>query len=207
MNFLKDMDVLASRDRYYTDTEHEAKYNSTIRHLLCRMIDVYEKFPKEFSEYADAKEEWLRDFIGDDNDYSFSIEKRGNKYYLNVTDYRYGDSPIDEKIKIPSCILEDDWEKSIAEDLEAKRVRELEKEIDKLKEFIKNAPDKLLSLENELRELNTKYKVGDIVGVFGYETDVKIHDVQYDGYHPRYLVSLADGDEWIYDDDIAYKIK
>ena len=205
MNFLKDMDVLASRNRCYTDTEHEAKYNSTIRHLLCRMIDVYEKFPKEFSEYADAKEEWLSDFIRDDHDYSFSIEKRGNKYYLNVTDYRYGDSPIDERIKIPSCILKDDWEKSITEDLEAKKIQELEKEIDKLKEFIKNAPGKLLSLENELKNLNTKYKVGDLVSIVGYETDVKIWDIHYDGYEPIYLVNLAGVDEWVYDYDIAHK--
>ena len=53
--------------------------------------------------------------------------------------------------------------------------------------------------------MDSKYKIGDIVGIYGYETDVKIWDIRQEGDTYSYLVSLADGDEWIYDDDIAYK--
>lgn len=53
--------------------------------------------------------------------------------------------------------------------------------------------------------MESRYKVGDIVGIYGYETDVKIWDIKWYGNEPSYLVCLADGDEWIFDDDIAYK--
>ena len=53
--------------------------------------------------------------------------------------------------------------------------------------------------------MTSKYKVGDIVGIYGYETNVKIWDIRWHGNEPSYLVCLADGDEWIFDDDIAYK--
>lgn len=53
--------------------------------------------------------------------------------------------------------------------------------------------------------MTSKYKVGDIVGIYDYETDVKIWDIRWHGNEPSYLVCLADGDEWIFDDDIAYK--
>ena len=54
--------------------------------------------------------------------------------------------------------------------------------------------------------MTSKYKMGDIVGIYGYETDVKIWDIRWYGNEPSYLVCLADGDEWICDDDIAYKV-
>ena len=54
--------------------------------------------------------------------------------------------------------------------------------------------------------MTSKYKVGDIVGIYGYETDVKIWDIRWYGNEPSYLVCLADGDEWVYDDDIVYKV-
>ena len=50
-----------------------------------------------------------------------------------------------------------------------------------------------------------KYNVGDVVGVFGYETDVVIADVRKEGSSFAYKVYLADEEEWIYDDDIAYR--
>ena len=53
--------------------------------------------------------------------------------------------------------------------------------------------------------MDSRYKVGDFVGIYGYETDVKIRDIKWYGNEPSYLVCLADGDEWIFDDDIAYK--
>ena len=50
-----------------------------------------------------------------------------------------------------------------------------------------------------------KYNVGDVVGVYGYETDVVIADVRKEGSSFSYKVYLADEEEWIYDDDIAYR--
>lgn len=50
-----------------------------------------------------------------------------------------------------------------------------------------------------------KYNVGDVVGVYGYETDVVIADVRKEGSSFAYKVYLADEEEWIYDDDIAYR--
>lgn len=49
-----------------------------------------------------------------------------------------------------------------------------------------------------------KYNVGDVVGVYGYETDVVIADVRKKGSSFAYKVYLADEEEWIYDSDIAY---
>lgn len=50
-----------------------------------------------------------------------------------------------------------------------------------------------------------KYNVGDVVGVYGYETDVVIADVRKEGSSFAYKVYLADEEEWIYDNDIAYR--
>ena len=52
----------------------------------------------------------------------------------------------------------------------------------------------------------SKYKVGDVVGIYGYETEVKIWEIRWEGSTPCYMVCTSDGDEWIYDDDIAYKV-
>ena len=50
-----------------------------------------------------------------------------------------------------------------------------------------------------------KYNEGDVVGVYGYETDVVIADVRKEGSSFTYKVYLADDEEWIYDSDIAYR--
>jgi len=51
-----------------------------------------------------------------------------------------------------------------------------------------------------------KYNDGDVVGVYGYETDVKICDVRKEGSTYAYKVYLADEETWIYEDDIAYEV-
>lgn len=51
----------------------------------------------------------------------------------------------------------------------------------------------------------SKYNKGDFVGVYGYETDVRIEEVRWNGSSYSYKVYLAGEEEWIYDDDIAYK--
>lgn len=54
--------------------------------------------------------------------------------------------------------------------------------------------------------MESKYKIGDSIGIWGYETDVPILDIIQFGDDFEYKVCLADEIEWITDDDIAYKI-
>ena len=54
--------------------------------------------------------------------------------------------------------------------------------------------------------MESKYKIGDIVGIWGYETAVPILDIIQIGDDFEYKVCLADEIEWIIDDEIAYKI-
>ena len=51
------------------------------------------------------------------------------------------------------------------------------------------------------------YNEGDIVGVYGYETDVRIEEVRWDGASYSYKVYLAGEEEWLYCDDIAYEVE
>lgn len=51
-----------------------------------------------------------------------------------------------------------------------------------------------------------EYITGDFVGVYGYETDVKIHAMHWNGYCFAYKVYL-DEEEWITADEIAYKVE
>ena len=55
--------------------------------------------------------------------------------------------------------------------------------------------------------MESNYKIGDSVGIWGYETDVPILDIMQIGDDFEYKVCLADEIEWITDDDIAYKIE
>ena len=62
--------------------------------------------------------------------------------------------------------------------------------------------------EKELVEyFKSKYTTGDFVGIYGYETDVRIQQMRWDGSGFMYKVYLADEEEWITDDDIAYKVE
>lgn len=152
MGVFKDIDVIANIGNCYLDAKRERTYKSIIKHILCRLIDVYDEYPKDFPDFIDA-EDWLRDFISDDGDYTFNLYKRGETYSLGVTDFCY-DNPREEKYKIPTCILKDDWVTALNEDLKLKKILSLEKEIESLKKTIKEAPSKLAALEKELEELN-----------------------------------------------------
>lgn len=54
--------------------------------------------------------------------------------------------------------------------------------------------------------MESNYKIGDSIGIWGYETDVPILDIMEIGDTFYYKVCLADEIEWITDEDIAYKI-
>ena len=51
------------------------------------------------------------------------------------------------------------------------------------------------------------YNEGDIVGIYGYESDVRIEEVRWDGASYSYKVYLAGEEEWLYGDDIAYEVE
>ena len=51
------------------------------------------------------------------------------------------------------------------------------------------------------------YNEGDIIGVYGYETDVRIEEVRWDGASYSYKVYIAGKEEWLYGDDIAYEVE
>ena len=51
------------------------------------------------------------------------------------------------------------------------------------------------------------YNEGDIVGVYDYESDVRIEEVRWDGASYSYKVYLAGKEEWLYGDDIAYEVE
>ena len=51
------------------------------------------------------------------------------------------------------------------------------------------------------------YNEGDIVGVYDYESDVRIEEVRWDGASYSYKVYLAGEEEWLCYDDIAYKVE
>ena len=54
------------------------------------------------------------------------------------------------------------------------------------------------------------YKIGDIVGVYSYEPDiraVRIEEVRWDGSSYSYKVHLDGEEKWIYGVDIAYEVE
>ena len=55
--------------------------------------------------------------------------------------------------------------------------------------------------------MESKYKIGDRVGIWEYESDVPILDIMQIGDSFEYKVCLAGEIEWIIDEDIAYKIE
>ena len=55
--------------------------------------------------------------------------------------------------------------------------------------------------------MESKYKIGDRVGIWEYESDVPILDIMQIGDSFEYKVCLAGEIEWIIDEDIAYKVE
>ena len=51
------------------------------------------------------------------------------------------------------------------------------------------------------------YNEGDIVGVYDYESDVRIEEVRWDGSSYSYKVHLDGEEKWICGNDIAYDVE
>ena len=146
--------------RYDKCNVPEKEYRSTMRQLMCRLIDVDEQFPYEYDGYDDIKETYLPDFLRgeEDCDYSFTVEPpRNNVFKLIITDW-LSDRRNDEIIKIPSFILEDNWKNNSASRQIHKRIKEIDSEITRLENILQTGESQISELKNEKIKLENELK-------------------------------------------------
>ena len=133
-----------------TDTE----YYRLFRHLFCRLMDVHEMFPNNEIPYLSYISEPVIDFLNDIDEsgkcFKF-ITGNANSEYCKIEIY---DGYETENIRLPKCILEDDWENKFNEYLKNKKHNDLVKQIEKLEESIKNGPVELERLKKELADMD-----------------------------------------------------
>lgn len=129
----------------------EKQRKSIMRRLMCRLIDVEEEWP--FVYHYDNVSTWLQDFINGEEEYSFEL-KVGCKgdIILSATDF-FNDHAHKETVKIPTFLLKDDWKEQIQVQKKHSRLKELDKEIQKLNDILANAPTRLLELKEEKHRL------------------------------------------------------
>lgn len=136
----------------------DTEYNRIMRQLMLRLIDVEEMFPGEYDYYEDIKDEYLPDFLRfeDNRDYSYSLElSRSGGYKLVITDWST-DYRQDTVIKIPLFILEDKWYNDVESQISHRRINEINKEIDRIKEIMASGNEKIEKLMKEKTELEDK---------------------------------------------------
>ena len=144
----KDINKILNKTFFYSDEENSLLY-STLRYVFCRMIDVYDTYEKEFPDYK-AIPIYFRDFLKDESNYFYRITKGRDNYYVSVED---DDEYELEKFIIPFCVLEDDWKEKLENELKIKRISKLKKEIERLEKVLADAPNELVKLKNELKEI------------------------------------------------------
>ena len=146
----------------YTDDFSDREYNRIMRQLMLRLIDVEEMFPGEYDYYEDIKDEYLPDFLKceEDRDYSYSVEtSRGGGYKLVVTDWST-DYRRDTVIKIPSFILEENWYNDIESQRIHRRIKEIDKEIERIEIIMASGTGQIMELNKEKSDL--EYKLQDL---------------------------------------------
>lgn len=150
MNEFNNIEKFHNNRWFPTDKE----YTRFLRHLFCRLMDAYDKFPNDLKTLGYVDEAFI-EFLNADSDKSFKFMKGTDFYRIEVCDtaYDYNDQH-EHIIRFPKVLLDDDWESTTGTYLTNKRRSDLKREIDKLKEFIKTAPNELEKLERELSELN-----------------------------------------------------
>lgn len=159
MNLIKQVEKICG-DRYgvVTPNVSDREYDRIVRQLMCRLIDVEELFPGEYKYYEDVSFEYLPDFLRgrEDRDYSYAVESpRANVYKLVVTDWST-DHRVDTVIKIPKFILEDNWYDNVDARIAYRRIKQIDQEITKIEEIIKNGPEQIAELNKEKTELQAK---------------------------------------------------
>ena len=146
----------------YTDDFSDREYNRIMRQLMLRLIDVEEMFPGEYDYYDDIKDEYLPDFLRceEDRDYVYSVEtSRGGGYILVITDWST-DYRRDTIIKIPLFILEENWYNDIESQRIHRRIKEIDKEIEKIEIIMASGTGQIMELNKEKSDL--EYKLQDL---------------------------------------------
>lgn len=144
----KDINKVLNKTFFWCNEENALLY-STLRYLFCRMMDVHDIYEMDFPEYESIPK-YFRDFLKDESNYYYRITKGRENYYLSVED---DDEYELEKFIIPFCVLEDDWKEKLKDDLKLKKISKLKKEIGRLEKVLADAPNELVKLKNELKEI------------------------------------------------------
>ena len=146
----------------YTDDFSDREFERTIRQLMIRLIDVEEMFPHEYDDYEDIKDRYLPDFLKceDNRDYVYSVEtSRGGGYKLVITDWST-DYRRDTIIKIPTYILEDNWYNDVESQRIHRRIKEIDKEIERIETIMASGTGQIMELNKEKGDL--EYKLQDL---------------------------------------------
>lgn len=144
MNALTNVDKYINHTVVWSDKDSRCFY----RHLLNRLMDVYYLFPKALPHLGSI-DIYFGEFLSEECDYNFTLKEGAEFYRLDVSD-----GFDDDKFRFPKCVLDDDWEDKLVKCIENKRRNDLQKEIARLEESIKNGPAELERLKKEFAELN-----------------------------------------------------
>lgn len=150
-SIFKDIDKVLGND-FIFNLSSVKTYNSIIKHLFCRMIDVYEEFfnEEEFKSW-DCAYKYLSNFLNENGDHIFKILKQNENYIL--VSASIGDRA---HIIIPKHVLCDDWKNRTLTYLGDKKVINLEKQIKSLEEILNNGPSMLADMKRELDTIKRK---------------------------------------------------
>jgi hypothetical protein len=111
-------------------------------------MDAHYLFPNALPQLGNI-DIYFGEFLSEDCDYSFILKEGTEFYRLDVSDGYDG-----EKFRFPKCVLDDDWEEKLLKCIEDKRRNDLQKEITRLEESIKNGPAELERLKKELANMD-----------------------------------------------------
>ena len=144
MNTLTNTDKYINHSVVWSDKESRCFY----RHLLNRLMDAHYLFPNALPQLGSI-DIYFGEFLSEECDYSFTLKEGAEVYRLDVSD-----GFDNNKFRFPKCVLDDDWEDKLLKCIEDKRRSDLQKEITRLEESIKNGPAELERLKKEFAELN-----------------------------------------------------
>lgn len=154
--------IVTTRYSGRPDNVSDREHDRIMRQLMLRLIDVEEMFPGEYDYYEDIKDEYLPDFLRceEDRDYVYSVEtSRGGGYKLVITDWST-DYRRDTIIKIPLFILEENWYNDIESQRIHRRIKEIDKEIEKIEIIMASGTGQIMELNKEKSDL--EYKLQDL---------------------------------------------
>ena len=107
-------------------------------------------------------EEYLIDFLKpeENRDYTYAVKhSRGGGYKLVITDW-ITDRRHDTEIKIPTYILEDNWYNDVESQRIHRRIKEIDKEIERIDTIMTSGTGQIMMLNKEKSDL--EYKLQDL---------------------------------------------